>query len=147
MRLVQCHKVNTISQKTAKKIISVIFLSAFLLFLFKEKVLLLKKYFPECIFYKKTGYLFPACGNTRSISAFLHGHFITSLGYNITPIVIMFFLTAFYIEIIACAFGKKLYIIPRNYYFLSVVLSLMTIYYIARNFIPFMTLCTVKGSF
>ncbi|MDE5582903.1 MAG: DUF2752 domain-containing protein [Ruminococcus sp.] len=109
--------------------------------------MLLKKYFPECIFYKKIGYLCPACGNTRSISSILHRHFIKSLGYNITPIVIMLFLTAFYIEIIACAFGKKLYIIPRNYYFLSVVLSLMTIYYIARNFIPFMTLCTVKGSF
>lgn len=39
-------------------------------------------YFPECYFYKKTGYFCFGCGSTRAIKELLKGHFIKSIYYN-----------------------------------------------------------------
>lgn len=116
-------------------------LLAMLTFLLKNCILKLSVKFPKCDFYKKTGYLCPACGNTRSVQALLRGQILTSLGYNITPMLFLVLAMAFYTEVVAFLFGKSLRIIPRNYVFLVVLLSCLVIYYIARNFVPLLTLC------
>ncbi len=112
-----------------------------LFFLYRDFFIISSKYFPECSFYRQTGYLCPACGNTRSVTALLHGDILNSLGYNITPLLLLTFAAAFYIELVACAFGVKMLIIPRNYRFLTAVLTALPLYYLFRNFIPFLTLC------
>lgn len=112
-----------------------------LLFFFRSQIIELKKFFPECYFYSITGYLCPACGNTRSIISLLHGNIFLSLGYNITPIVLLLLSISFYIELVANTFRKKVHIIPRKYCFLIFLLSFMILYYIIRNFFPLITLC------
>lgn len=116
-------------------------LFALLIFLLKDSLINLSFNFPKCDFHQKTGYLCPACGNTRSVQSLLSGKIFTSLGYNITPFVVVCLVLAFYIEVVAFVFGKKLRIIPRNYLFLAITLTFLIIYYIARNFVPFLTLC------
>lgn len=112
-----------------------------LIFLLRDYFIGLSKCFPECRFYRDTGWLCPACGNTRSVTALFHGDILSSLGYNITPILLFTFAAAFYIELAAYAFGAKIRIIPRSYRFLTAVLIALPLYYLFRNFIPFLTLC------
>lgn len=112
-----------------------------LIFLLKDHFIELSKYFPECRFYRETGLLCPACGNTRSVAALFHGNILSSLGYNVTPLMLLTFASAFYLEIVAYAFKLKIHIIPRTYWFLTSILTILLLYYLLRNFLPFLTLC------
>lgn len=112
-----------------------------LLFLSRTLLLRLSRAFPMCTFYEQTGFLCPACGNTRSVRALLKGNIVESIGYNATSVILLIFSLMFYIELALYAFGVKLHIIPRNYCFLVVFLIMLISYYIFRNFIPFLTLC------
>lgn len=112
-----------------------------LLFLSRDFFIRLSALFPECQFYSRTGLLCPACGNTRSIIAFLKGDIIESAGYNVTPILLFTFAALFYIETTAYALGMNLHVIPRKYGFLAAVMTALPLYYVLRNIIPFLTLC------
>lgn len=112
-----------------------------LLFLLKDYCIGLTRFFPECTFLEKTGYLCPACGNTRSVTALLQGDIVESLRYNITPPLLAAFTAAFYAELIFRISGVKINIIPRRYWFLTIILTVLILYYILRNFIPVLTLC------
>lgn len=116
-------------------------LLSLLLFLSRDYCICLARFFPECHFFKQTGFLCPACGNTRSVTALLHGNIITSIGYNVTPFLLAVFAAAFYIELVFRAFGVTLCIIPRSYWFLTAVLTGLILYFILRNFVPVLTLC------
>lgn len=119
-----------------------IFPAAFLLlFLLRDFLIGLSRSFPECCFYKQTGLLCPACGNTRSIKALLNGDIIESVGYNVTPVLLSAFAALFYIELAVCTCGVNIRIIPRRYWFLAVVMISLALYYILRNVFPFLTLC------
>lgn len=119
----------------------ILLLSALLLFLLRNFLIGLSGLLPECRFYKQTGFLCPACGNTRSVRAFLKGRFIESAGYNITPALISVFSALLCIELAAFAFGADIRVIPRRYWFLAVIMILLILYYILRNIFPFLTLC------
>ena len=41
------------------------------------------RFWPPCVFHKLTGLYCPGCGNTRALSALLHGHFGESLRNNL----------------------------------------------------------------
>lgn len=112
-----------------------------LLFLKRAFFIRLSGLFPVCPFYKRTGFLCPACGNTRSVRALLNGNLLESVGYNVTPFLLITFIVMLYIELAAYTFGARLYIIPRRYWFLTVFMILLILYYILRNFVPFLTLC------
>lgn len=116
-------------------------LLSLLLFLLRDYCIGLARFFPECHFFEQTGYLCPACGNTRSVKALLRGDIIKSVGYNITPFLLAVFAAAFYIELVFRAFGVTIYIIPRSYWFLTAVLTGLILYFILRNFVPVLTLC------
>ncbi len=92
---------------------------------------------PHCLFNSVTGYLCPACGNTRSVMLLLKGDFIGSLRYNITPALIAIVLFLLYIEFVFSAFGRKIKLLPRKEAFWYSLLGFMFVYYIARNFLPF----------
>ncbi len=55
-------------------------LLAFLLYLYPADKY---TFWPKCIFNYYTGYYCPGCGNTRALSALLHGHLGESLKKNI----------------------------------------------------------------
>jgi len=97
-------------------------------------------HFRPCVFYLMFGKLCPACGNTRSVMSLLNGKIIESLGYNITPVVLLIFAGAFYVELAAYAFGKRLKIVPCGDMFLFTTISICLLYYLLRNFFPWLTI-------
>ena len=99
---------------------------------------LLADLFPACLFRRLTGFYCPGCGNTRSVLALLHGDFLTSLRYNITPVVLGTVLGLLYAEGLTYVFGRYRKLLPRDSRFWWVVLSLMFLYFIVRNFFPYL---------
>lgn len=69
---------------------------------------------PQCRFHQLTGFLCPACGNTRAVLALLQGHPLRSIGYN--PMIFTLFaaLTCLYAELVCTAVGKPRRILPRS---------------------------------
>ena len=90
-------------------------LLAVVIFALRQKLVWLSRFFPECYFYKSTGYLCPACGNTRCIKALFKGHVLEALGYNITVPMLIIIAGMFYVEAVFYSFGKKVRIFPRSF--------------------------------
>ena len=95
---------------------------------------------PPCRLYYFFGLMCPGCGGTRSVEALLHGDIFTSLRLN--PFVIFTSLLgmAFYTELVAGIFNRKIKIVPRSMVFLWAMIGLFSIFYVVRNFIPFFAL-------
>lgn len=115
----------------------------FLLLCFRQELTLWAKSaaFLDCTFHRLTGFLCPACGNTRAVLALLHGDILKSLGYNPMICVVIAALAALYAETLCAAFGKPIRILPRRNWLLYTVLALVLGYDIVRNFFPAITLC------
>lgn len=132
--------------KLARLIMAVIPLLALLVYINRALIINLTVEFPECYFHNTTGYLCPACGNTRSIVCLLSGKIIKSIQYNITPLLLLIIAFLYYIELIAYASGtsvtsgKRITIFPRSYTFLGITLGLLIMYYLLRNFIHCLTI-------
>lgn len=107
-----------------------------LLFVFRDFIMSLAPVLGECTFHKMTGLWCPGCGNTRSVNAMLHGHFLLAIRNNITLPFIAVALCGFYIELIFDIFGKKVKILTRKAWVWWTILVLFGVYFIARNFIP-----------
>lgn len=107
--------------------------AALLIYIFKDLILSLSKYLPECWILKLTGYYCPGCGNTRSVRALLRGDIIASLRNNIAIPLILFLLFLLYIELLSDILGKKVKILPRKLSFWMVLLCIIFVYYAARN--------------
>lgn len=99
------------------------------------------KHFPTCIFYQATGYLCPACGNTRAVLALMHGQILRSIGYNPMIFILSIVLLCLYGELICFAIGKSQHILPRSNALLFLTIGVVVGYDIIRNFIPAITLC------
>lgn len=97
--------------------------------------------FPDCTFHRLTGYLCPACGNTRAVLELLHGHIFRSLGYNPMILTLTTVLAVLYAEIVCLALGKPVRLLPRSNALLFTVVGTVLGYDIIRNFFPWMTLC------
>ncbi|MGN0620498.1 MAG: DUF2752 domain-containing protein [Porcipelethomonas sp.] len=109
--------------------------AAVLLLIFREWIFKISETFPKCIFFVATGYHCPACGNTRCVRALMRGDILTALHNNITPVLLLFLLAVLYIELLLDIFGKKVKLLPRKLAFWLVVIGIVTVYYVARNFI------------
>lgn len=94
--------------------------------------------FPQCIFYQRYHFFCPSCGNTRSVLTLLHGDIFLSLRYNITPIFLLVILSAFYCEVLAQFFCKRIIIIPRKISFMLVSFVGFALYFVIRNYIPWL---------
>lgn len=99
------------------------------------------EYFPKCAFYTLTGYLCPACGNTRAILHLLQGHILRSIGYNPMIFTIAVTFVGWYIELVCRAFWKPVKILPRKLAIWLVIIFSVVGYDIIRNFFPLITLC------
>ena len=97
---------------------------------------------PDCTFYRTTGWLCPACGNTRAVLALCKGQVLRSLGCNPMIGTLCAALLCRYAELVCTAIGKPRQILPRRTAALVVVLVLVLGYDILRNFFPAITLCS-----
>jgi len=128
----------TITRRTVLTILVVLLpiVSGGFVFALRQYADIIVENFPECTIYRVTNFYCPACGNTRSVISLTNGNIARSLRYNITPFIIITFAMAFYIELVAAAFWKHIKIVPRSRTFLLTVISLVLLYYAARNIIP-----------
>ena len=89
---------------------------------------------PDCIFYRTTGWLCPACGNTRAVLALCKGQVLRSLGCNPMIGTLCAALLCRYAELVCTAIGKPRQILPRRTAALVIVLAIVLGYDIVRNF-------------
>lgn len=106
------------------------------IFLAKDVILELSHHFPRCPFYLATNFYCPACGNTRSVQALLRGEILSSLRYNIVPLVLLIVGILLYAELGTALFGRRRNLLPRKGLFWIIFGIGMAIYFVARNFFP-----------
>lgn len=109
-----------------------------LLFLFQRPIVSLVQMVGACGFNTITGMYCPGCGNTRSVRCMLHGDFLLALRMNLTMPFLTVLGALFYIEMIFDLLGKKITLVPRKLWLLIVIMAFFMVYFIARNFIPWL---------
>jgi hypothetical protein len=110
-----------------------------ILFILKEAIFGLVFQLPTCPVYSLFHLYCPACGNTRSVYALLHGDLAESMRYNIIPMVLLLLSLFGYAELATYSFGKRIYLLPRNLSFYLLLILILVIYVIVRNFVPYLT--------
>lgn len=131
---------HTRKQSFALKVITILIpLATIEIYVFKDWLIDFAYHLPACPFYTLYDIYCPSCGNTRSVSALLHGKVITSLRYNITPILLLLLCIGVYIELVAYRFGKPIRILPKKSIIYIIGGLLFIAYLIVRNFIPYLT--------
>ncbi len=133
-------KYNCITAKQLLRIAVILFPIVLLLSLpFCIKyILILGQNMPACPFYQIFRLYCPACGNTRSVMALAKGDILSSLRFNVTPIVLLIVGALFYVECVLYLYGKRVHLFPRKG-FGYVLIGVMLLYFLIRNFIPFLT--------
>lgn len=107
-----------------------------LIYFLRHQVMWVGTLFGPCLFHELTGYHCPGCGNTRALRALINLHPIISLRNNPAMILLSLIGAGYYAELAADVCGKKIKLVPRNLYFWVGLLTVMTIFYIVRNFVP-----------
>jgi hypothetical protein len=110
-----------------------------LLFAAQKYIIAFVPFLPDCFVYSNFDLYCPGCGNTRSVIALLQGDILTSLRYNIIPLLLTILILSVYIEFATYSFGKQLRILPRKLRFYLIGIALIVLYLIIRNFIPYLT--------
>ncbi len=128
------------SNKRIPKLLSVLLpVTALLLIIFRESVLALVPYFPSCYFYQLFHLYCPSCGNTRSVVSLLHGDVLGSLRFNVVPAIMLLILFLAYVELVTYSFGRQVRLLPRKLSFYLILIVGLVLYWIVRNFIPYLT--------
>lgn len=105
-------------------------------FIFRDYIIGLERYFKGCSFYSATGYLCPGCGNTRSVNALLHGHILTSVRNNPLIPFLLLMLLFVYTENLFALFGRNIKLLPSNIRYWVIISCFFAAFYILRNFLP-----------
>lgn len=126
--------------RTNAKILTILLpVIAVIILLSKDFILALIPYFPRCYFYSLFHLYCPSCGNTRSVAAILQGDLLTSLRYNVMPALFVILFILAYIELATYSFGKRIRLLPRKLSFYLILIALVSLYCMIRNFIPYLT--------
>lgn len=106
--------------------------------LLREPIAALGDLLPSCIFYEVTGWFCPGCGNTRAVQALLQGRVLTSLYYNITPLLLASLVGLLYLEQLLAVFGHPRRLLTRRPAVWYTVIAAMMVYFVVRNPLPFL---------
>ncbi len=124
-------------KKNHGKVLTIIIPFIFLiLYALKDTLFSLLALLPPCFLYSHFHLYCPACGNTRSVSALLRGEFLEALSYNIVPFIVLVIVFAGYIELATYSFGTHRRILPRRLSVYILLIMLVFLYLLLRNFIP-----------
>ena len=110
--------------------------AAILLKVYYEPFCALLPKVPECVFHR-FGLLCPGCGATRAFLALFWGKVLKSIRLNPAVFLGAVWFALFYIEQAFALFGKKIKLLPRNKWFYIVLVALLIIYFVLRNFPAF----------
>jgi hypothetical protein len=110
-----------------------------LIYILQDYILALVPFIPPCSIYRAYDIYCPACGNTRSITALFHGDILASLRYNIVPLLLGLLTLLAYLELATYSFGKHIRLLPRKLAFYLVLIALLILYWVVRNYIPYLT--------
>ncbi len=119
-------------------ILAAVPLAALLGILFREEIVGLVKESGPCLFHLVTGYYCPGCGNTRSADALLHGNIPLALRNNAVLPFLVIILIILYIELILSVLGKPRKLLPRKTWFWWLVGGVFAVYFVVRNFVPWL---------
>ena len=101
-----------------------------------EYIISLLNNLPKCYFHKVTGGYCPACGNTRSVIALLHGNVLSAVKYNALIPYLSLLILLLYIELFFRFIGREVKIIPRSNAFLAASVLAFLCYFFLRNVFP-----------
>ncbi len=129
------------SNKTLPQLLTLLLpITILLLFLLRAPIIALAyDIFPDCVIYSIFHLYCPSCGNTRSVTALLHGDILTSLRFNIVPILLLILSLLAYVELATYSFGKQVKLLPRSLAFYLILIFLLLLYFVLRNFSPYLT--------
>ncbi|MBP1755349.1 MAG: hypothetical protein H6Q59_1747 [Firmicutes bacterium] len=109
---------------------------AILILCLRTPLLALTAYLPKCFIYQYLHLYCPACGNTRSITALLHGDLSASIRYNPVPVLGLVLAITAYVEFTLNSFGIRIRLMPRRLWFYLILILLLVIYFVLRNLYP-----------
>lgn len=112
-----------------------------IVFLLKPYILNITLNLPKCHFFEITGYLCPACGNTRAVKSMLSLHFIDAVRYNATIPLLCVIVLLVYAETLINIWvqpKKTVRLFPHKFWFYLTILIIWLIYAIVRNIFNFM---------
>ncbi len=112
--------------------------AAILIYNFKTPLIRVFLRVPPCPFYQAYHLYCPSCGNTRSVMALLHGHVLASLHYNIIPFILLILGSLAYVEYAFYSFDRRVRILPRRLLFYLILIFILVVYLVVRNFLPFL---------
>lgn len=110
------------------------FILLFMFYLIAQSNIIDNIHLWDCIIYKYLHIQCPGCGMTRAIKALFHFDILSSLQYNAMLLILIGILIILYIEFIFRAFGKIVFSIVRNKYFIIVLFVFFISYSVLRNF-------------
>lgn len=133
-------KRRNMSNKTfARKLTVLIPFIIVIFYLLSNEILSLMSFLPSCTFYSVFHIYCPSCGGTRSATALLQGDIFTALRFNLLPFIGIIIFTLAYIELATYSYGTRVKLLPRSRSFYITLIVLLILYFIIRNFIPFLT--------
>ena len=130
-----------IARTPAGKKIFILLLPFFVLgsiFCLRPLIFWIGAHMPKCVFFTMTGFYCPGCGNTRSVMSLLQFDILDALRYNITPILLGIASILGYLELLTAVFGRRRHFFSRRYSVNFTLLGLLLVYYVVRNFIPWL---------
>ncbi len=127
------------SQTKLKLLTILIPIIVLLIYLVHDSIFHYLSQLPTCPFYSLFDLYCPACGNTRSVKALINGDILSSLRYNVEPMILIILSTLLYIELVTKSFGKHIRLLPRKFSFYLTLIILLVLYLIVRNFFPYLT--------
>ena len=90
----------------------------------------------QCPIHALTGLLCPGCGGTRSIKALLQGRGVLAVHENPAAVLLVLAALLRYLEGILQACGREVHLLPRKRWFWYVMIGLVLVWAVLRNFIP-----------
>ena len=109
--------------------------AAAMVYIFRNSITEAAHLLPECSIHKVTGLWCTGCGNTRSVTALLHGHLWRAVRCNPTIPFLALAVLLLYAETVIGIWNDRVKLLPRKKWIWWTILGLFLVFFVLRNFI------------